>query len=233
MEKLDSTNNNELPALFPGGLECESRVCNQADTYENILDNFCQADFGNTACLFAWLSATNGLFVYVFPVVKMKLRRVNAKRTRLLGRSVDSVFKTWRGTPAELRQLRKPKLQLLAQDACCAESLAAHDNSRQRYLVMGKKNDDGSLVAKFIMPWSKSEVRTSPSFVPSFTSLQCACSVPVQELRRARRMFKQIDCSDLAATTQRLMTEALNARSLDLHDNLRLKKRRRRRRKNT
>ena len=26
--------------------QCGAKVCNQVSTYENILDNFCQADFG-------------------------------------------------------------------------------------------------------------------------------------------------------------------------------------------
>ena len=27
-------------------VQCESKMCNQAGTYENILSNYCQADFG-------------------------------------------------------------------------------------------------------------------------------------------------------------------------------------------
>ena len=40
-------------------------------------------------------------------VVKMKFRRV--KKRTLVGNKVNTVFKTWRGTPSELRKLRKPK----------------------------------------------------------------------------------------------------------------------------
>ena len=31
---------------FISGKRCDAKVCNQVSTYENILDNFCQADFG-------------------------------------------------------------------------------------------------------------------------------------------------------------------------------------------
>lgn len=66
------------------------------------------------------------------------------------------MYKTWRGTPLELRKLRKPTLNLDLASECCSEWL--HDQpKKQRYLVMGKKQGD-DLIATFILPWTKSKV---------------------------------------------------------------------------
>ena len=84
----------------------------------------------------------------------MKFKRV--KRKTLIGRNVNTVFKTWRGTPSELRQLRKPKLKLETSDGCCSNWLKARPK-KERYLVMGKKNENG-LVATFLLPWARNKV---------------------------------------------------------------------------
>jgi len=141
--------------------KCSSRVCNQAGTYENILANFCQADF----------------------VVKMKFK--DTKRRLAVGRKVNAVYKTWRGTPNELRKLRKPRLRLREADQCCTGWLSSQPN-RQRYLVMGKK-EGNRLIPTFIHPWKKSN----------------------EDLRRARRMFQQIDCSNLRETSQRVIAQSM------------------------
>ena len=52
-------------------------------------------------------------------VVKMKFRQ--ARKRSLWGRKVNTVYKTWRGTPSELKKLRKPKLRLESSDDCCSE----------------------------------------------------------------------------------------------------------------
>ncbi|XP_068082353.1 secreted frizzled-related protein 5 [Anabrus simplex] len=71
--------------------ECE--VCNQVETYENILDNFCRAEFA----------------------VKTKIRRV--RKTKLTCKKA----KVLKG-PTELsRQLRRPVLVLQPSDSCCEE----------------------------------------------------------------------------------------------------------------
>ena len=41
--------------------KCSSRVCNQAGTYENILANFCQADFGKNIIICALVKLTDHL----------------------------------------------------------------------------------------------------------------------------------------------------------------------------
>ena len=55
----------------------------------------------------------------IVPVVKMKFRQ--ARKRSLWGRKVNTVYKTWRGTPSELKKLRKPKLRLESSDNCCSE----------------------------------------------------------------------------------------------------------------
>ena len=48
---------------------------------------------------------------FFFPVVKMKFKRI--RRLSLKGNKVNTVYKTWRGTPLELRKLRRPQLSLV------------------------------------------------------------------------------------------------------------------------
>ena len=85
-------------------------------------------------------------------VVKMKFK--DTKRRLAVGRKVNAVYKTWRGTPNELRKLRKPRLRLREADQCCTGWLSSQPN-RQRYLVMGKK-EGNRLIPTFIHPWKKS-----------------------------------------------------------------------------
>jgi hypothetical protein len=117
-------------------LHCEAKTCNQAGTYENILANYCQADFGK----YKWklvagvISISNSMIshkqtpklkllqriiFFPFSVVKMKFRQ--ARKRSLWGRKVNTVYKTWRGTPSELKKLRKPKLRLEQSENCCSE----------------------------------------------------------------------------------------------------------------
>ena len=88
-------------------------------------------------------------------VVKMKFRDV--RRRNIYGKKVNTVFKTWRGTPSELRRLRRPSLKLEADEECCGR-WARGQPRRQKYLVMGK-NKDGSLVPTLILPWTRDKVR--------------------------------------------------------------------------
>jgi len=124
----------------------------------------------------------------------MKFKEPQAGRhggQQLIGRKVNSVFKAWRGTPNELRALRRPRLALPRGADCCAAALTAtREAKKRRYLVMGRRESDGRLTATFILPWTKDK-----------------------ELKRARRMFKRIDCANLANDGQRLMAEALALRS--------------------
>ncbi|XP_040568733.1 secreted frizzled-related protein 5 [Lepeophtheirus salmonis] len=131
---------------FMESIPCSSQTCNQEASFNNIINNFCKADF----------------------VMKIKFKKV--KHRLLTGRKVKNVYKTWRGTPGELRKLRKPKLKLRPEDSCCSVWVKAR-RKRQNYLLMGSKVGE-ELVPSLILPWTKDRV-----------------------LKRARRAFKQIDCS--------------------------------------
>ena len=84
----------------------------------------------------------------------MKFKRI--RRQSLKGNKVNTVFKTWRGTPLELRKLRRPQLSLERESECCSDWLRDQPK-KQRYLVMGVKRGE-DLVPTFILPWIKSKV---------------------------------------------------------------------------
>jgi len=130
---------------------CSAELCNQAPTFQNIMKNFCQADF----------------------VAKIKFKKT--QRKRLIGRKTKSVYKLWRGTREEMKKFQKPKLHLETNDECCSDWIKSH-SKKTRFLVMGKKpkNQSEGLVPTFILPWSRDK-----------------------EMKRARRMFKQVDCNNL------------------------------------
>ncbi|XP_049807021.1 secreted frizzled-related protein 1-like [Schistocerca nitens] len=68
-------------------------VCNQVETYENILDNFCRADFA----------------------VRTKIRRL--RKTKLICKKA----KILKGPNELSKQLRRPVLLLQAAESCCEE----------------------------------------------------------------------------------------------------------------
>jgi len=138
---------------------CTGRPCDQHLTAENILDNFCRADF----------------------VVKVRVSKV--KPRKLIGKKAQ-VFRAWKGTRAEMRSLRNPKFLLKAEDKCCAERARA--SKRGKFLVMGERpaQPGAELKPTFIVPWSKSK-----------------------EIKRARRMFKSMDCSNLKETSQKIIVD--------------------------
>jgi len=144
---------------------CTGRPCDQHVTAENILDNFCRADF----------------------VVKVRIRKVKPKK--LIGKKAQ-VFRAWKGTREEMRALRNPKFTLETNEKCCADR--ARDNKKGKFLVMGTKpsKPGADLKPTFIVPWSKSK-----------------------EIKRARRMFKSMDCSNLKETSQKIIVDTFAPRS--------------------
>jgi len=138
---------------------CVGKPCDQHITAENILDNFCQADF----------------------VVKVRIRKV--KPRRLVGKKAQ-VFRAWKGTRAQMKALRNPKFSLRSDERCCSDRVKEHRSGK--FLVMGKKPSgrSGDLQTTFIVPWSKAK-----------------------EIKRARRMFKSMDCDNLKETSQKMIVE--------------------------
>ena len=166
---------------------CRANLCNQDPSYDNILDNYCQADFGEYFDF--WLTFTyiykiirsferlalrctvipsvgfkrdyvywNSYFIFFFVVVKMKFKTI--RRRNLQGRKVNSVYKAPRADKDALRKLRKPKLKLQSSDECCAQWIRRQPQ-KTRFLVMGNSEDSSmeSLVPTFIIPWSRNKVR--------------------------------------------------------------------------
>ncbi|XP_054721049.1 secreted frizzled-related protein 5-like [Uloborus diversus] len=104
-------------------------ACNQPDTYENIIDNYCRADF----------------------VIKTKIRRLqrgklSCKRARILKIREGSVSR---------REVRRPTLRHANLSTCCGE-LAKHAGKKARLLVMGNREGEGTLTPTFIMEWQDS-----------------------------------------------------------------------------
>ncbi|GFY78461.1 NTR domain-containing protein [Trichonephila inaurata madagascariensis] len=99
-------------------------ACNQPDTYENIIDNYCRADF----------------------VIKTKIRKLQksklaCKRARIL--------KIREGVSR--KEVRRPTLQHANMTSCCGE-LARHAGKKARLLIMGNRDVEG-LTPTFIMEW--------------------------------------------------------------------------------
>ena len=92
-----------------------------------------------------------------FSVAKIKFKKT--KRKRLIGRKTKSVYKLWRGTREEMKKFQTPKLHLETSDECCSDWIKSH-SKKTRFLVMGKKpkNQSGTLVPTFIVPWSRDKV---------------------------------------------------------------------------
>lgn len=123
---------------------CESQVCAPIHRRNvDVLDLYCQSDF----------------------VIKMKTKRM--KPNIVLGKRVKHVYKTWRGTPEEMKLLRKPVLKLPSADGCCQKKI----EKNKTYLVMGNYRND-SLVVSYIHRWSKSKT-----------------------FRKLRRKFKRMSCN--------------------------------------
>jgi len=150
---------------------CTGRPCDQHLSAENILDNFCRADF----------------------VVKVRIGKV--KPRKLIGKKAQ-VFRAWKGTREEMRALRNPKFVLSSDEKCCAERARA--NKKGKFLVMGTKpsSSGGDLKPTFIVPWSKTK-----------------------EIKRARRMFKSMNCENLRETSQKIIVDTFAPRSSVTGDN--------------
>merc|ERR1719167_881221 len=83
-----------------------------------------------------------------------------------------------------MRSLRNPKFVLSSDERCCAAR--AKENKRGKFLVMGRKPESkgADLKPTFIVPWTKSK-----------------------EIKRARRMFKSMNCENLKETSQKIIVD--------------------------
>merc|ERR1719228_969076 len=120
-------------------------------------------------------------------VVKVRIRKVLPRK--LVGKKAQ-VFRAWKGTRAEMKALRNPKFSLKSDESCCAER--ARNNKNGKFLVMGMRPSEREtdMVLTFIVPWSKSK-----------------------EIKRARRMFKSMNCDNLKETSQKIIVDTFAPRS--------------------
>ncbi|XP_076355812.1 secreted frizzled-related protein 5-like isoform X1 [Tachypleus tridentatus] len=103
-------------------------ACSQPDTYENMIDNFCRADF----------------------VFKTRVRILRNEELRL---SKATVFKMKEGA-VTIADLKKPVFEHPNMSKCCGDLIGKLD-TRGRILVMGVKKKS-SLFPTLIIPWEKS-----------------------------------------------------------------------------
>ncbi|KAG8201506.1 hypothetical protein JTE90_011182 [Oedothorax gibbosus] len=99
-------------------------ACNQPDTYENIIDNYCRADF----------------------VIRTKIRRMQKSK---LACKKARILKIREGVNRE--KVRRPTLQHANMTSCCGE-LARHAGKKAPLLIMGNR-DGKELTPTFIMEW--------------------------------------------------------------------------------
>ncbi|XP_067137897.1 secreted frizzled-related protein 5-like [Centruroides vittatus] len=104
-------------------------ACNQAETYENIIDNFCRADF-----------------VIKTKIKKVQKAKLSCKKARIL-KLRDGNLK---------KDLRRPTLKYANVTECCS-SLSKGGNKKNRVLIMGNNKNGEGLVPTFIMEWRKSQ----------------------------------------------------------------------------
>ncbi|XP_076371271.1 secreted frizzled-related protein 5-like isoform X1 [Tachypleus tridentatus] len=102
-------------------------ACNQPDTYENMIDNFCRADF-----------------VFKTSVQKLRNEELGFRKTK--------IFKMKEGTVSKI-DLKAPVFKHPNMSRCCGELIEKLD-TRGRVLAMGLKNK-GNLLPTLIIPWEK------------------------------------------------------------------------------
>lgn len=128
--------------------EGQCRACNQAETYENIVDNFCRADFAVRARL-----------------KRIKRLHLTCKKAKILKSGKQGISRS---------KLKRPMLVLESDDACCEDK--AKSSKRQMFLVMGvhsNKDRDMTLTPTFIMPWLAKQSNAFKRAIGMFNRLNC------------------------------------------------------------
>ena len=165
---MDGTRSTPSSLWFSFSLFCfcltasDCQACEEADTYENIMDNYCRADFGVYFCpqfcpWFTWL-----IFQRFFTkiVARTKLRRV--RRNKVSGKK-SKMLKMSLEMREEWRRNQRPNLIMELGDDCCTDhfntvalsrTAAGGSNGGDRFLVMGVQRN-GQLVPTLVLPWTK------------------------------------------------------------------------------
>ncbi|KZS17215.1 secreted frizzled-related protein 5 [Daphnia magna] len=134
----------------------DCQACEEVDTYENIMDNYCRADF----------------------VARTKLRRV--RRNKVSGKK-SKMLKMSSEMREEWRRNQRPNLIMELGDDCCTDhfntvalsrTAAGGSNGGDRFLVMGVQRN-GQLVPTLILPWTKRS-KAIRGAVKAFKQFNCS-----------------------------------------------------------
>ncbi|KAK4022238.1 hypothetical protein OUZ56_007717 [Daphnia magna] len=138
------------------GSTSDCQACEEVDTYENIMDNYCRADF----------------------VARTKLRRV--RRNKVSGKK-SKMLKMSSEMREEWRRNQRPNLIMELGDDCCTDhfntvalsrTAAGGSNGGDRFLVMGVQRN-GQLVPTLILPWTKRS-KAIRGAVKAFKQFNCS-----------------------------------------------------------
>ncbi|XP_076371272.1 secreted frizzled-related protein 1-like isoform X2 [Tachypleus tridentatus] len=125
-------------------------ACNQPDTYENMIDNFCRADFVWCAGCKQPLTLENLLskFCAADFVIKTRIRRIQQNKMKC-GRSRILTFNEDLMTKEELVA---PTFVHPNMTDCCGEMLDSMKDKKNRVLIMGDKRETG-LKTNLVLLW--------------------------------------------------------------------------------
>lgn len=127
---LDLPGRRLVPDIETDVRDGNCEACSQVQTFENILDNFCRADFA----------------------MKVKVRKTSRRRgtLKVVMRKKMKKFKKGQLTKKELRRL---KVVIDQPKSCNCEAL---DNLTGSFLLMGHKEND-TATASLLLPWNREE----------------------------------------------------------------------------
>ncbi|CAG0898399.1 unnamed protein product [Darwinula stevensoni] len=141
------------------------KACNQASTYENILDNFCRADFAMKTKI---KERKNGELICKKPRIFKSLRfsreergspRISLDGARRGGGQQGGDQPEGEAVVVSGRNvLGGERVEEGVEEDCCGGLLEEAEGKRkgQRYLIMGKK-DGARLLPTFILPWNRND----------------------------------------------------------------------------
>lgn len=125
--------------------ESDCQACEQSDTYENIMDNYCRADF-----------------VMRTKVKRLRRNKISAKKSKMLKMSAE-LRDEWR------RNKRPTNLLMELGDDCCTQHL---NSNADRFLVMGVQRN-GLMLPTLVLPWTKRS-KAIRSAVKVFKKFNCS-----------------------------------------------------------
>jgi len=126
--------------------ESDCQACEQSETYENIMDHYCRADF-----------------VMRTKVKRLRPNKISAKKSKMLKMSTQ-LRDEWR------RNKRPSNLLMELGEDCCTQQRSA--SNANRFLVMGVQRN-GLMVPTLVLPWTKRS-KAIRSAVKLFKKFNCS-----------------------------------------------------------